>query len=154
MLTLFVQCPKHREELTMTRSTRTFALIAGTGLLALALVAPTAHAQFRPVRGVQPNTFNRQAWRGATRVNPNPMIAPGVSLNQWASNTRVIGRAYSTIPPYALGYNPYPAVINTGPVFPTMSYPVYNPYMTYGYNPGLYNPYAYGYGLGTNPYLP
>ena len=44
-------------------------------------------------------------------------------------------------------------MINTGPVFPTVSYPVYNPY-AYGYTPGAYNPYAYGYGLSTNPYLP
>ena len=40
-------------------------------------------------------------------VNPNFQVAPGLSLNQAAFNTAVIGRAVSNIPPYALGYNPY-----------------------------------------------
>jgi hypothetical protein len=66
-------------------------------------------------------------------INPNPVIAPGLTLQQSAYNTAVMGRALSTLPPYALGYNPYPAVVNYGPVYPT--YP---------------NPYAGAY---VNPYL-
>jgi hypothetical protein len=119
-------------------------------MLALTLAAPSAHAQYRPRN--RPLTFNQQAWRGATRVNPNPLIAPGVTLNQWAYNTAVMGRAYSYVPPYLLGYNPYPSVVSYGPL---VTYPTYYPSMSYSYVPGVYNPYAYGYGLGgVNPYLP
>jgi hypothetical protein len=61
-------------------------------------------------------------------------------LKQWAYNTSVIGQAYANVPPYLLGYNPYPRVINYGP------YNGVNPYAVYS---GLYNPYAYGsYGYG------
>jgi hypothetical protein len=38
-------------------------------------------------------------------VNTNPYIAPGVTLKQFAYNTAVLGRLYSRIPPYLLGYN-------------------------------------------------
>ena len=137
----------------MTRSIRTFPLMAAAGLLALALLAPTAQAQFR-AGGRVPNTVGIQGWRNVTRVNPNPYLGNGLTLNQWAYNTAVMGRAYSTIPPYALGYNPYPSVVNYGPVYPVTT-PAYNPYLAYTYSPTVYNPYAYGYGLNmVNPYLP
>ena len=77
-------------------------------------------------------------------VNPNPYIAPGVKLQQYAYNTAVLGRAYSRIPPYLLGYNPYPTGVNYGPV----------------YNPQLYQPQGYNYmqpmyGMpGNMPYSP
>jgi hypothetical protein len=71
----------------------------------------------------------------AQAINPNPYIAPGLSLNQYAYNTAVIGQALSRVPPYALGYNPYPPVINYGPVYPN---PYLNPYLatpSYYYSP-------------------
>jgi hypothetical protein len=64
-------------------------------------------------------------------VNPNPFIAPGVRLQQYAYNTAVIGQAQSQIPPYVLGYNPYPLSVNYGPV-----------YSPYGYRPAWYSPAA------------
>jgi hypothetical protein len=64
-------------------------------------------------------------------LNPNPMIAPGVSLQQYAYNTAVLGRAYRSIPPYMLGYNPYPLSVNYGPG--------YNPRFA---QPAIYNPYS------------
>jgi hypothetical protein len=85
-------------------------------------------------------------------INPNPMIAPGVSLQQFAYNTSVIGKAYRHIPPYLLGYNPYPVAVNYGPVYnPQVFRPaVYNPYSPPLYGsvvpPGV--PYAGGYSPG------
>jgi hypothetical protein len=97
----------------------------------------------------------------ATPYNTNPMIAPGVSLLQYAYNTAVLGRAYSQIPPYLLGYNPYPpaAVSYGGGYGPQTFQPAtYNPYSTPAYAPaasygGGYSsygasPYAGGYSAG------
>src|SRR5205085_231847 len=59
------------------------------------------------------------------------------------------GQAMSNIPPYYLGYNPYPQAINYGPSFPTIT--------PYGGSTlstvGAYNPYMGGASLATNPYL-
>jgi hypothetical protein len=77
-------------------------------------------------------------------INTNPYVAPGLTLQQYAYNVATMSRAYSTIPPYMLGYNPYPSAV-------TGQMPLYNPVSPYPYNPvlqtGGYNPYA------TNPYL-
>jgi hypothetical protein len=72
-------------------------------------------------------------------LSPNPMIAPGVSLQQYAYNTAVLGRAYRNIPPYILGYNPYPQSVNYG-----------SPYGSRVFQPAMYNPSAAGYGAGTS----
>jgi hypothetical protein len=80
----------------------------------------------------------------AQALNPNPYIAPGLTLQQYAYNTAVIGRALSTVPPYAFGYNPYPAVINYGPVYRS---PYVNPYLV---TPSFYySPYP-----SVSPYFP
>jgi hypothetical protein len=71
-------------------------------------------------------------------INPNPTIAPGVSLQQSAFNVQVLGRAYRNIPPYLLGYNPYPQFVNYGPAYGS-SY----------FQPAVYNPYAPGYSAAT-----
>jgi hypothetical protein len=105
---------------------------------ALLAFAQPAMAQTR-LRIVQP------AYGG---YNPNPQIAPGVTLMQYAYNTAVLGRAYSQIPPYMLGYNPYPNIVAPGipPVYPPT--PLYGP--SYG-APGI--PYGGGYGsYGGSPY--
>ena len=78
----------------------------------------------------------------AVRAQPFVPIYPGgPTYGQYLSNLRAYGAAMRWVPPYALGYNPYPQVINYGPVY--RGY--YNPYLTgYGYNPLLnsyYNPY-------------
>src|SRR5262245_60838319 len=108
--------------------TRTFTL-AGLLTLTLLVTASSAQAQYRRVT-VYPNTIGVQSWRNVNMVNPNYYVAPGLTLNQYAYNVRTMGRAYSSVPPYLLGYNPYPAVVNYGPVYPA-------PYST-GYNPYLY----------------
>jgi len=130
------------------------------GLAAFPL-APSARAQ----RFVNPVPFNN-----AIPPNPNYYITPNLRLNQYAANTVAIGQAlgaaYSAIPPYALGYNPYPQVANFGPSFPTINpQSPFVPPIAAG-SPALTtsNPYlagagfaagAAGYGaatLSTNPY--
>jgi hypothetical protein len=76
--------------------------------------------------------------------NPNWYVAPGLRINQAAYNIRVLGNAYSSVPPYALGYNPYPQVVNYGPVYPNFNTinPYVRPYPVYPYD--LYGP-AYPY---------
>jgi hypothetical protein len=76
-------------------------------------------------------------------VNPNYMVAPGLTLNQYAYNLSVLGRVYSQIPPYALGYNPYPPSINYTAGYSGLvpAYSYYMPYSRYGY--GLYSPVPY-----------
>jgi hypothetical protein len=145
--------------MTMTRTLSRIALVAFAGWLMLGPGTSPAHAQRRPM------TVGQQSARNLARAYapyPNWPIAPGLTLNQYAYNLRVLGRAYSQVPPYALGYNPYPSVINYGPVYgssPYASYyPYYYPYNLYTpslYGSYLYNPYALsGFGLATSPYLP
>jgi hypothetical protein len=71
-------------------------------------------------------------------INRNYMIAPGLSIQQYAFNVRTLGRAYSQVPPYALGYNPYVTSVYTTPY---MS-PYYSAYTPFLYNPYLYSPYG------------
>jgi hypothetical protein len=129
--------------------------LATAPLLALGILAAQAQAQVRPIPvRVPPNTSVASA--NLARINPNWQFAPGVSLPQVAFNTAVMGRAIAQIPPYALGYNPYPQVISTGPVYPSYSpYGLstgYNPYALTGYGGGGYGGYG-GYGtLATDPY--
>ncbi len=119
--------------------TRRFALIAVLTVLGLGLASSNAFAQ-RRIPG--PITI-----RSAQPINPNYLVAPGLTMRQWAWNTRQYGRAMSSIPPYALGYNPYPQVVNYGPMYGN-PYAFTNPYA------GAFNPYVYGsfYGNPYNPY--
>jgi hypothetical protein len=111
-------------------------VVAGVGLASLALTMP-ARAQ-----------------------NPYFQIRPGLSLGQAAYNVATMGQALSYVPPYALGYNPYPRIINYsgGYAAPT---PYMSPYASmyangYAGSPGLdyansmynnpyYSPYGYYY---------
>jgi hypothetical protein len=86
-------------------------------------------------------------------INRNPYITPSLTLGQAAYNTAVLGQALSNIPPYALGYNPYPQSLYTGPSFPTYGSTLsttggYNPYLGGGYGGATMtaNPYSGGYG--------
>jgi hypothetical protein len=116
--------------------TRRFVPLALLAVLGLGLMSPSAQAQTRlPPSSIAP-------YRGQP-INRNWLVAPGVTIRQWSYNTRQMGRAYASIPPYMLGYNPYPQVINYGPNFPA---PIYN-------YPSLYNPYTYG-SYYANPYNP
>jgi hypothetical protein len=125
----------------MASLTRRFAIVAGLAVLGLGLLSSEANAQFQVRRvGATPVPFKMP-------INRNWLVAPGVTLRQAAYNTRVIGRALSTIPPWVYGYNPYPSMVNYGPTYP---YYGYNPYAIYS---GLYNPYLTG-SIYTNPYNP
>jgi hypothetical protein len=86
-------------------------------------------------------------------LNPNPQIAPGVSLQQYAFNVQVLGRAYGNIPPYLLGYNPYVGYGYYGPAYgSTVVQPAYIPSAP-SYGAGT--PYTGGYGsLGGNSAYP
>jgi hypothetical protein len=126
----------------MKSLTRRFAVVALLAVIGLGILSNTANAQSRPYRR------NGSTYIPVTQpINRNWLVAPGLTLRQWAYNTRVIGRAYSNVPPYLLGYNPYtPTMINYG--YP--GYYGYNPYSVYS---GLYNPYLTG-SIYSNPYNP
>jgi hypothetical protein len=114
----------------VTPAKRLFVTILAT-LAMLAGIAPPAHGQIR----IKPGPIGSSG----SFINPNWLVAPGLNINQALYNTAAVAQAYSYIPPYLLGYNPY--ALNTG-------YGV-SPYAT-GYAPSLsYNPYAGGY---ANPY--
>jgi hypothetical protein len=73
---------------------------------------------------------------------PGYVVSPrrGLTLRQAAYNVATLGQALSFVPPYALGFNPYPRIV-TNPVIA----PITNPYAGAGINPyaSLYaNPYA------------
>jgi hypothetical protein len=87
-------------------------------------------------------------------VNANPQIAPGVSLLQYAYNTAVLGRAYSQVPPYMLGY---PSTVPPAYSANLYSPALYNPNAAAmyappaiggGYSPFGASPYAGGYSAG------
>lgn len=100
---------------------RSLAVLAG--IAALGLAAPEASAQNRPLPfGVQPYF----------------QVARGLNIQQLAYNTALMGRAYSAVPPYALGYNPY---LGGTPYVPPAISPGISPYGA--------NPYA---SLYANPY--
>jgi hypothetical protein len=76
-------------------------------------------------------------------INPNWLVAPGLSLNQAAYNLAVAGQAYSYIPPYLLGYNPYALTTGYGTTSYLNGY-LSSPYMS-AYGSTYANPYAYLY---------
>jgi hypothetical protein len=94
---------------------------------------PAARAQLRGSFRPQLNPF---------LANPNFFVAPGLTLNQAAFNIRVLGSAYRSVPPYALGYNPYIHSVNYGTMSPYMM-----PYSSYG-SPMYSMPYSYGMSSG------
>ena len=133
-----------------------FVRLGAAALMGLALLGPLVpRAQAQRVllsqSLAQQNLARPPGFIPANRYYINPYM----TLGQYAYNTSVLGQAYSQVPPYALGYNPYPQVINYGPLY-RMYYPVYsNPYASLGYS----NPYAglnYSYlysGYNFNPLL-
>jgi hypothetical protein len=141
------------------KSLRLSAVVAVAGLATLFL-AGSARAQFRPgvVRPgqpfVQPAPFapgfqpiNRRPIIVPPNVlvNPNYYLTPTLTVSQAAYNISVLGRAYSTLPPWMFGYNPYPpAIFNYGPAFPQAGF---TPFLNTGFGPGA-NPYLF-----YNPYF-
>jgi hypothetical protein len=135
----------------MATTTKWTGLGALAGVLILGLAAPRAEAQpniyarYGNALQRQNGIYLRNLALIKQGINPYYQVAPGLTINQAAYNTRVMGRAYSFVPPYALGYNPYPS-----PVFPAYGYPTaYGaPYgVPYGVPyqtpyPGPYNSYV------------
>ena len=80
-------------------------------------------------------------------------ITPYMTLGQYAHNTAVLGQAYSQVPPYMLGYNPYPQVINYGPLYRLYSPAYSNPYAGLGYS-YLYSGYNFNPLLYSSYYSP
>jgi len=104
-----------------------------------------------------PLTVGLQSGVNLNRINPNFYVAPGLTLNQYASNVATLGQAASQIPPYLLGYNPYPQVANYGPSFPTIAPSPYGVStmpgaVAPGYGGGGYGAGGYGASLATDPY--
>jgi hypothetical protein len=100
-------------------------LLPAAAVVALVLAAAPAHAQRFRVPGV-----------GGT-LNPYNYYDPYGYSRQAAFNLALYGRAMQQVPPYALGYSPYPQVINYGPVY---RYGYYGPGYLTPYGP-LYTPY-------------
>jgi hypothetical protein len=127
----------------MLTLTRRFALVAVVALVGLSLTSTPAQAQAN-----KRYYLNGPVILNSSRpINPNWLVGPGLTLRQWAWNTARMGRAYSYVPPYMLGYNPYPQVLNYGAAYPYYGAAPYSPYF------GIYNPYAYG-AYFSNPYNP
>src|SRR4051794_28572180 len=134
----------------MRVAARWFRVAALAGLGVAGLPAPPARAQFR--------NFTRLPALPAPRFT----IQAPLQLRQAAVNTAVVGQALSQIPPYFLGYNPYPQAAGIGlPTVPAAAFG--NPYAaTLATNPSLgsstlmSNPYLGGGAgtatLSTNPY--
>jgi len=99
-----------------------------------------------------PNTIAVQSGFNLVRPNPRFILPNGMPINQFASNVATLGQASSFIPPYMLGYNPYPQVANYGPVIGPTIAP--SPYGLSTLPSGAGNPYlgtGYGAGLATDP---
>src|SRR5262245_47751953 len=115
----------------MSKSLRRFGIVAAAALLLVGATSTASYAQVRVLTNSQ------------SIVNPYYRIAPGLPLNQAAYNISVMGRAYSRVPPWVFGYNPYPAPIITTPVV-TPVYPYYGMYpaSVYPYPYPAYSPYG------------
>ncbi len=90
-------------------------------------------------------------------VNPYFRVRPGLTLNQAYYNTMAMGQAYSYIPPYAFGYNPYvPAnMMPVAPPYGGSSY-MYYPMGSYPGNGSAYLSLTPGFGYPppSNAYMP
>jgi len=116
------------------------------GLAVLACFAADARAQRVPFYGMRgPITTQPTFSPFINPIDRNPFIAPGLTLQQAAFNTAVLGRAASNVPPWVAGFNPYtPPVITSGPVIPGAGG---------GYAPGLSTGSSpFSPGLATDPY--
>jgi hypothetical protein len=123
----------------MSHTLRHYFTLVIAAVVAVTLAA-SAHAQQPRPGGRRPVVVPP-----LPTYNPNYYLPNGLSINQYAYNLSTIGRAYSHVPPYLFGYNPYPpTIVNTYPAYP------YSPlYQT----PYLVNPSYPLMGTFTNPYF-
>jgi hypothetical protein len=128
----------------MVSPVRRFGLAVLLGVAVLATSGRSVQAQQR-IFGFVPNI--------SSYVNPNPYISPYMTLQQYAYNTAVLGRAARQVPPWLYGYNPYPSpVYNYGPVTPPLYSPPIDPYAGAALSTGLGYGGGYGAALSTTPY--
>jgi hypothetical protein len=128
--------------------------VALVGLAALAFLAEPASAQYRTAASApffrtarMPSLVGLQSSIAWNRPG-NYYLPNGLTLNQYATTVATLGNAASFIPPYMLGYNPYPQNVNFGPSFPTFA-GGYGLSTAGGYGGGLA---AGGYGGGLGGY--
>src|SRR5262245_17197164 len=123
----------------MNTYTRRLALAAVLALVGVGLFAAGAHAQ-------GPRVVSGRAFPVVQNIYQPfvPTLLQQSALRQWAHDMRVVGRTYRQFPPWVFGYNPYPQVVNYGPVYPYPT-PIYS---------GYYNPWYYYATSGYSPYLP
>jgi hypothetical protein len=138
-------------------SLRRFGALGVAGLAVLGALSGRAEAQGLrlPPGFIRPYpSIPYGAMAQAARVNPNFLIAPGMNIRQFGSNIATLGQAYSTVPPYLLGY-PYPYPPSYGfPPTPAVQYgSPYYPFGGYGgYGLSTFGGYGGGYGLSTGGY--
>jgi hypothetical protein len=92
----------------------------------------------------------------AQSINPIFRLPNGLTVPQAAYNTAAFGQAISQVPPYALGYNPYPQVVGGGGFGPFLGSGLggaalsTSPYGLGALSAGGYG--GYGASLSTSPY--
>jgi hypothetical protein len=119
----------------MFTTVRRLAVCAAAVVLAGALWTGQAQAQRINIRTVAPG-MTVQTYR----VPPANYLDPYGINRRNAYLIRLYGRAYSQVPPYALGYNPY--LNYYAPTYMTPPVPpLYNPLL------GYYNPYGVNFGV-------
>jgi hypothetical protein len=117
----------------MWQSARNFT-VAGVAALVLAgVLSAPAHAG-TPVgtRGAKVVVLPTSQ----SIINPYYRVGPQmIPLNQYTYNIRQLGRAYSKVPPWVYGYNPYPTPIYFTPSYLSLpyAYPYYSPFASYGF---------------------
>jgi hypothetical protein len=128
----------------MMCSVKRLALTAsGVALLSLVLAAAPANAQFGGMR-----FGNRIPGVGGT-LNPYNYYDPYGYSRQAAFNIALYGRAMSQVPPYALGYNPYPQIV--GNPFPFSPTPYAGGYSSVSASPGYGASPGYAGSPGLSP---
>src|SRR5262245_7056526 len=115
-------------------------LVAGLALIAVAWAATTVQAQpprFRYYGSGRPFPVVQNMYQPFV-----PTLLQQSAFRQYNRDLRVIGRTYAQFPPWVFGYNPYPQVVNYGPVYRYPTYPVYPNYVYPTYPTGGYtSPY-------------
>jgi len=144
--------------IAMSISLRRIAVLAVLGLAGLSVGETYAQTRLRGPLTPAPQlpALGVMRPRGITYTPfARPTVLPwdaqsftpqSVAASQAARNIATIGQGLSFVPPYALGYNPYPSpILSTGPLMASPGY------ASLSSGPG-FNPYATSASLSTSPY--
>jgi hypothetical protein len=122
----------------MHNSMRRFGALTMACLAAFGVLVAPAQAQLARTRFSTVPLISQQA------INPNFYVNNFQTLRQATFNTAVVGNALAQVPPWVLGYNPFPnPIANYG----TITGPSYG-----GYGAGYGMPGTTGYGLSSSGY--